>query len=140
MTDIYGNHGFSTVTLDPYRVHFASGDFLGDGVKNGFRQQYYGTVAGPAADSDTDGDGADLLREFRAGTDPTDPASDFVVSADGSGAIEAPASGRTYVLERSTNLLESAAGFVPVATNAGAARFDGVEAGPGATFYRMRVE
>ena len=60
-----------------------TGDSSGDGIFDGFKRWYFGTIA-VAADSDDDSDGLDLLGEFLAGTDPTNP------DTDGDGVLDGP--------------------------------------------------
>src|SRR6185369_17316249 len=50
-------------------------DSDGDGVLDGYERWYYGDLSQGAA-SDTDGDGATLLQEYTAGSDPTDSDTD----------------------------------------------------------------
>ncbi len=60
-----------------------SEDADSDGVFDGYERWYYGNLTNGAA-SDTDGDGATLLQEFTAGSDPTDSDTDNDGVADGS--------------------------------------------------------
>ena len=48
------------------------GDVDNDGVADGFERWYFGSTS-PLATDDADGDGLDLLGEYLAGTDPTNP-------------------------------------------------------------------
>jgi hypothetical protein len=50
-----------------------------DGIPDGWKYQYFGTVTGAvaAANLDSDGDGFTTLQEYLAGTDPTNSASSF---------------------------------------------------------------
>jgi endonuclease/exonuclease/phosphatase family metal-dependent hydrolase len=57
-----------------------------DGIRDDWRQQYFGHIEPEAADQsraqdDPDGDGCDNLCEFLAGTDPTDSASYFHITS-----------------------------------------------------------
>jgi len=61
----------------------ASADVDGDGVFDGYERWYYGDTSQDAT-SDTDGDGATLLQEFNAGSDPTNPDTDGDGTPDGS--------------------------------------------------------
>jgi hypothetical protein len=59
----------------------ADGDVDNDGVLDGFEKWYFGSNSPlPTADADTDG--LDLLAEFQATTDPTDPDTDDDSQAD----------------------------------------------------------
>ena len=62
----------------------ADGD--GDGVFDGYERWYYGDTSHGASE-DTDGDGATLLQEFQAGTDPTNPDTDGDGIPDGQDTI-----------------------------------------------------
>jgi hypothetical protein len=61
-----------------------SGDSVGDGIPDSWRQQYFGngttTNASSCASCDPDGDGMSNLQEFLAGTDPTNSASAFRIT------------------------------------------------------------
>jgi hypothetical protein len=59
------------------------GDTDGDGVLDAYERWYYGDLSNSGT-SDTDGDGADLLTEFRWGSDPTVADTDEDGIADGS--------------------------------------------------------
>ena len=61
---------------------------LGDGIPNGWKQQYgFDPLDPTVASADTDGDGMSNLQEFLAGTDPTDSASAFrITSVIGTGS------------------------------------------------------
>ena len=50
-------------------AHLFPGDTDSDGIPDAYEQYYYGTLANPA-DTDSDGDGFDLLAERSAGTSP----------------------------------------------------------------------
>src|SRR6185436_9096801 len=58
------------------RLGSAPTDSDGDGLADAWEQQYFGNLSANPAD-DTDGDGLNNFREFRAGTNPTDPQSRF---------------------------------------------------------------
>jgi len=72
----------TTLTLDP------SLSAAGDGIPNGWKQQYNLDPLDPtAANADVDGDGFSNLQEYLAGTDPTNSASYFhIVSIQPSGS------------------------------------------------------
>jgi hypothetical protein len=61
---------------------------VGDGIPNGWKQQYGLNPFDPAAGAaDPDGDGQSTLQEFLAGTDPTNSGSAFrIISVSGTGS------------------------------------------------------
>jgi hypothetical protein len=59
-----------------------TGDTDGDGVPDGYERWYFGNLLQNAGD-DSDGDGASLIQEYTAGSDPTDPDTDDDGIADG---------------------------------------------------------
>jgi hypothetical protein len=73
-------------------------------------------IAGMTADPD--GDGQDNYSEFIAGTDPTNPQSNFQIGSlavtNGVSVSLSGVAGRAYILQRTANL---AAAWTPVATN-----------------------
>jgi titin len=83
---------------------------IGDGIPNGWKQQYGFDALDPAvADADSDGDGMSNLQEFQAGTDPTNSASAFrileVAPADEDMLITWEAvGGKWYIVQTATNL------------------------------------
>jgi hypothetical protein len=68
---------YSQLTLNPTM------DADGDGLRNGWEQQYgldpFSPTGNSGAAADTDGDGMSNLQEFLTGTDPTNNASSFRV-------------------------------------------------------------
>jgi hypothetical protein len=87
-------------------------DSDGDGMSDGFEDQYFGgkTAGDPAADDD--GDGETNLEEYLAGTNPLDPSSVFRIidirrqGADVVIVFEAPA-GKRYRVESSADLFDN---------------------------------
>lgn len=70
---------FNEVIVDPTRLELegvvvSDGDVDGDGLPDDWEAFYFGTLSHDGA-SDPDGDGANTLLEYRAGTDPLRPAS-----------------------------------------------------------------
>jgi hypothetical protein len=90
-------------------------DADGDGLADAWEQQYFGPLGANPAD-DPDGDGMNNLREFRAGTNPTDARSLFEVveiSKVPSGVSVRWSSqpGRSYRVRRSPTLLAAPADY-----------------------------
>lgn len=84
-------------------------DTLGDGVPDYWLEAWGLDPADPdnGAGADNDGDTQTNLQEYRAGTNPRDPKSAILAatSADGGlGWVSTP--GRSYTLERTTNLAD----------------------------------
>lgn len=130
--DGYGQYAYNTVHLRPLRVNLLHADLLGDGLSNGWRQEEFGTPAGPPADEDSDGDGQPNGAEETAGTRPLDPDSRFALAMDAA-QIQWPfAAGRAYDVYFTADLR---APFLPSATGLATDRFDAVSNG----FYQLRV-
>ena len=136
--DAYGQYGFNTIYVCPLRVNFLHADLRGDGIPNGWRQDYFGTPDGPPADEDTDGDGQDNRAEETAGTRPDDRSSFFAVEA----APPAPgapfalrwpfAPARQYDIDFTPDLRQA---FEPLVTGSVSSNYTPVQGG----FYRLRV-
>jgi hypothetical protein len=117
-----------------------------DGISDAWRLRWFGTVNNvlSAPHADADGDGADNLAEFRAGTNPNNLASVLRLNADKDAAhnplVRWPSiSGKRYIIERSYSLYGN--GWTGVSTNFGTGgdlQFS--EGGSGNRFYRVRVE
>jgi Tol biopolymer transport system component len=63
---------------DVFVLNLSSGDVDGDGMDDDWELSYFNTLTF-RGDDDVDGDGANNLAEFRAGTDPTNEGSVFQV-------------------------------------------------------------
>ena len=50
-TDAYGQYGLDTVSIRPLRVNLLHADLRGDGLSNAWRQENFGTPAGPPAEA-----------------------------------------------------------------------------------------
>jgi hypothetical protein len=96
------NVAFNFLTLTPWSVDLSDVD--ADTVPDWFEFQFYSSLTN-AASSDTDGDGYNLMDEYIAGTNPTDPGSYFRVilvsnAPPASVHVIAPSlTGRVYRLE-----------------------------------------
>jgi hypothetical protein len=116
-----------------------------DGIPDSWRLRWFGTTQNllSAANADADGDGATNWQEYKAGTDPNDPASVLRLrSARGQSrecVLRWPsAAGKAYVIERSPSLAEPT--WSVLATNWGTgAEIEFRDTAPPATgFYRVR--
>jgi len=126
----------------------------GDGIPDSWRLEYFGTLADPnsAASADPDGDGLANLAEFKAGTNPTDPASGLrLLAAEWRNGDTATAAGillrwptvpgKYYVLESTVDMVSQA--WAPVANNlagdGGVKEFLHTGVNSKARFYRIRI-
>jgi Tol biopolymer transport system component len=83
---------------DVFVLRLSSGDIDGDGMDDDWEMAYFSTLA-LRADEDADGDGANNLAEFLAGTDPTNEGSVFqVLLLTVAGNWAAPASRATVTV------------------------------------------
>jgi len=85
---------------------------LGDGIPNGWKQQYgFNPLDPTVASADPDGDGMSNLQEYLAGTDPTNSASRFQIisiAATGSDMLISwsVVTGKTYTVQLGTNTID----------------------------------
>ncbi|MDD2238078.1 MAG: hypothetical protein PHP44_15560 [Kiritimatiellae bacterium] len=132
------------------RLTDLTGDTDGNGIPDWWENHYFGGRTNCVPGGDSDGDLADNANEYGAGTDPTNAAScfaiaGFTVSSVGSDTVIrwSSVTGKTYAIERSTNLL-AAASFVPVFTNIAATPPNNTWTNPAsssaALYYRIVVE
>jgi subtilisin family serine protease len=124
-------------------------DTDGNGLPDWWELEYFGHLTGTDPNADPDHDGMSNLAEWLAGTNPTNAASNLrltLLSATNANAVVlgwTSVAGKTYWLERSTNLLT---GFdSTVATNITAtaptnSQTDTVILSGNARFYRVGVE
>ena len=108
------------------------GDIDNDGILDGFEKWYFGSNA-PLPTDDSDADGLDLLGEFLAGFDPTDPDTDDDGILDGD-EVPQPIGG----LQTALNPTTSAGGGAGLLTAALIAILAGVIALGGAAWYARR--
>ena len=120
-------------------------DIDGDGLADAWEQQYFGSLsANPAGDPD--GDGMNNLREFRAGTNPTDAQSLFEVVEiskvpNGISVRWSSQAGRRYRVRRATTPLATLSEFGVVQSNISATpplnQFIDTTVGTGAHFFYL---
>lgn len=141
--DLVGTAEF--VRLDPGDADgdgisdLADPDGDGDGLNDAWAAAH--ELAGAGGDDD-DGDGASNVQEYRAGTDPEDPASAFkIASLTATDLVWAAAFGKTYALEIS---IDQGASWTGWTTNAAPTNFpDSLVRsplpGPSSGWYRVRI-
>jgi hypothetical protein len=93
-------------------------DSDGDGLADAWEIQHFGSLSANG-NGDPDGDGVNNLREFRAGTNPTDAASRFEVVEiakvpSGVSIQWSSQANRSYMIKRSTSLLTAPANYTLV--------------------------
>lgn len=132
------------VTLD-----LARDDTDNDSLPDWWEQRHFGGVAAAGRDGDFDGDGSPNFHELTSGTDPKDPSSVFRmrsasrVSPKNIAVRWSGIAGQTYVLERSTNLVN---GFTEIvrddieSTPPLNSITDTNASGAGPFFYRVRLK
>ncbi|MBN2704089.1 MAG: S8 family serine peptidase [Pontiellaceae bacterium] len=123
-----------------------TGDADGDSLPDDWELAFFGSETNAVVAVDADGDGADNLSEYIAGTDPTD-SSDFFSVSEGSSASDAgftlswePLPGRSYQVDWTTNLTLP---FVPISealTYPVGTYTDTLYRAGTAHFYRIGVE
>jgi len=96
-------------------------DVDGDGLADAWEQQYFGSLSANPGD-DPDGDGMSNLREFRAGTNPTDAQSLFEVVEiskvpNGISVRWSSQAGRRYQVRRATTPLAALSEYGVVQSN-----------------------
>jgi len=121
-----------------------------DGIPDSWRLRYFGSVNNllSQANADADGDGANNMAEFVAGTDPTDNSSNLKIISSRSSAqsqgcvIRWPSvAGKSYIIERSASMFPPS--WLPIATNSGSGsdmEFQDSATGGNSRFYRVRVQ
>ena len=124
-------------------------DSDGDGLADAWEQQYFGSLNANPGD-DPDGDGMNNLREFRAGTNPTDAQSVFELVdiskvANGISVRWSSQSDRSYRVRRSATLLTTPADYQVVQAGLAATppvnQFIDTTVGTNAPFfYRIEIE
>ncbi|HUA68706.1 MAG TPA: S8 family serine peptidase [Candidatus Saccharimonadales bacterium] len=122
-------------------------DTDGNGLPDWWELEYFGHLTGTDPNADPDHDGMDNLAEWIAGTNPTNAASCLRVSvmstnSNGVNVSWPSVAGKTYWLERSTNLLT---GFNTISTNIAATaptntQTDTAILPDNTRFYRVGVE
>lgn len=122
-------------------------DSDGDGLADAWELQHFGNL-NQNGSGDFDGDGVSNLREYRAGTNPTDPNSRFEVVeitkvAGGMSIRWTSQSGRTYRVKRADSLLTPAANYTPLTSSLTATppmnQFIDTTAGGAQAFYLIEI-
>lgn len=118
-------------------------DSDGNGLPDWWEEQYFGRSTGAVAAADPDGDGLTTAQEFKAGTDPTDPASGVRIGSlrrDASGVRIGfkTVQGRVYRIEYSDNLESwNTLGSEVAGTGASVEVMDSTGPGVRSRFYRL---
>lgn len=124
-------------------------DTDGNGLPDWWEQTYFGTLTGTNPNADPDHDGASNLAEWLAGTNPTNAASALrllppLVTTSNSVILRwQSVAGKSYRLERATNLLTGFNGVVRsniVATPPLNSEPDNTALPGKARYYRLRLE
>jgi hypothetical protein len=125
------------------------GDSDGDGLDDAWEQQFFGGL-GANPNDDPDGDGLNNLREFRAGTNPTDAQSLFeILEVNRAGANLrvrwSSQPNHTYRVRRSATLRTAAADYQVIASGITATPplnefLDTTTAGGAQFFYIIEVQ
>jgi hypothetical protein len=120
-----------------------------DGIPDWWETLHFGGPTNAVANADSDGDGFTNLDEYRLGTDPNDVSSYFRLQAvpgdtDGETWLYWPsATGLTYTIYTSTNLLGGLESFIPAFSHLPADPPDNIlpvsPTNP-ATFYLLQVD
>ena len=123
-----------------------SGSTLNDGISDAWRLRFFGTINNvlSLATADADGDGANNLQEFKAGTNPNDASSVLRLAskkglASDLGLHWPSVLNKQYVIERSTSLYSPT--WTSISTNTGTGwdmEFHDANGG-NVRFYRVRV-
>ena len=124
-------------------------DTDGDGLSDAWELQHFGNL-NQNGNGDFDGDGVNNLREYRAGTNPTDPNSLFevveITKVSNGVAIQwSSQAGRRYSVKRSDSLLTPLENYTVVTTSVAATPpmnvfVDTNTAGSTQFFYLIQVE
>ncbi len=123
----------------------APADADNDGLADSWEQQFFGG-AGADPNADNDADGLSNLREYRAGTDPTDPRSvlEFVEISASAGRVSVKWSSqpaKTYRVRRAASLLAKVADYAVIQSGIAASppanEFIDASAGNGAQFFYL---
>jgi hypothetical protein len=142
--DVEGNVGWSPI----FNMRIVMRDTDADDIDDDWERNWFGGLAQNAS-TDFDADGAGDLHEFRAGTDPRDPASRFRllgIETSPSNRLEirwTAVPGKTYHVQASLNAIDASWTDVPsghVIAGAGTAVWNGNEPLEAPQFYRVLVD
>ena len=141
-------HNLSGEHADVVRLDLATPDVDADGMDDGWELAHFGDLSRTGAE-DSDGDGATDRQEFLAGSDPSDPATAFRLSAQpatssaGTTRLRWPSkAGRTYAVESAARLpgpftvVRSGIRATPPQNESD----DLAPTGDATVFYRIRIE
>jgi hypothetical protein len=126
-----------------------SASSFNDGIPDSWRLRYFGSINNllSQATADADGDGANNLQEYLAGTDPTDPKSVLLVGTHQAAATQSQdcvvhwpsVAGKNYIIERSSSVFAPIWSQVSTSVGTGSdMEYHDTTGGP-VRFYRVRV-
>jgi len=139
----------STTTTALITMADRSASSFNDGIPDSWRLRYFGSIYNllSQATADADGDGANNLQEYLAGTDPTDSKSVLLVGTHQATATQSQdcvvhwpsVAGKNYIIERSSSVFAPIWSQVSTSVGTGSdMEYHDTTGGP-VRFYRVRV-
>jgi len=123
-----------------------SASSFNDGIPDSWRLKYFGSIYNllSQASADADGDGANNMQEYLAGTDPTDSKSVLRVGAAAAQSQDCvvrwpSVAGKNYIIERSSDVFTPIWNQISTAVGTGSDMEYHDTVGGSVRFYRVRV-
>jgi hypothetical protein len=139
----------STTTTALITLGDRSASSFNDGIPDSWRLRYFGSIYNilSQASADADGDGANNLQEYLAGTDPTDPKSVLRVGTQQSDSTQSQdcvvrwpsVAGKNYIIERSPSVFAPTWSQISTTAGTGSDMEYHDTTGGAVRFYRVRV-